>query len=503
MQLTSIYFFLFVFFVIVLFYLIPSRQRWLVLLAASVYYYVSWSPEYVLFIAASIGMNFYLGKRIDSESNKEQRKKLLLNGILINLLALCIFKYSDFLLEQLQSIVLGKSLGSIILQANIKPPIGISFYTLQMIAYLLDIYSSTQKSESNAGRFALFATFFPLQTSGPIERAKNLLPQFNKVNEFDPINAREGLKRIGWGVFKKLVIANRLAIYVDEVFNNPVDYHGFPVIIAIIFFAFQLYCDFSGYTDIVLGIARILGYQLTENFKNPYFSNSVQKFWNTWHISLSTWLRDYVFFPLRRTLMRAKNMPPWLIIVLPPFVTMLISGLWHGEGWNYLFWGMLHGTYLIVENLVRPIIDPLVEKRRSRVISWFYRFSSTLLTFFLVCIGWVFFRANNIADAFLILGNMRELNWASYQLSILNGGIYALLEPFIFDGGLNMENFLLSLFLIVFLLGAELAYERFDLGKKFNAFAMPLRWLFYCAAIFAIIMFSADSSTQNFIYFNF
>ncbi|MCL4270776.1 MAG: hypothetical protein KJZ72_14575 [Anaerolineales bacterium] len=503
MQLTSIYFFLFAFIVIVLFYFTPSRQRWLVLLAASVYYYLSWSPEYFLFIGVSVGMNFYLGKRISSESDKKQRKKLLLGGVWINLLSLFVFKYSGFLLGQLQLVFLGNSSEILLLNSSIKPPIGISFYTLQMIAYLLDTYSNIQKSENHAGHFALFATFFPLQISGPIERAKNLLPQFNRVSEFDPIDAREGLKRIGWGVFKKLVIANRLAIYVNEVFNNPANYHGFPAIIAVIFFAFQLYCDFSGYTDIVLGIARILGYRLTENFKNPYFSSSVQKFWNTWHISLSTWLRDYIFFPLRRTLMRTKNLPPWLMMVTPPLITMFISGLWHGEGWNYLFWGLLHGIYLIAENLFRPIIDSLVEKKKLGLISWFYRFSSTLFTFFLVCIGWVFFRANSIADAFLMLENMKDLNWTSYQLSISNGGVHALLEPFIFDGGLNMENFLLSIFLIVFLPVAELAYERFGIGNRFNAFALPIRWLFYCAAIFAIIMFSADSSTQNFIYFNF
>ena len=236
---------------------------------------------------------------------------------------------------------------------------------------------------------------------------------------------------------------------------------------------------------------------------NPYFSNSIQKFWNNWHISLSTWLRDYIFFPLRRSLIRTKYSHTWFVMLMPPLLTMLVSGLWHGEGWTYLIWGMIHGIYLFGENLIRPAIDSFFEKQRSKLISGFYQFTCILLTFSLVCFGWIFFRANSVEDAFQLMRNIKELNWTGYQLAIQKGGVNALIEPFVFDGGLNKENFILSVLLIGFLLGAEQAHEKFDLGKKFNGFATPVRWLFYCGAIFAIVMLSTDNSTQNFIYFKF
>lgn len=487
MQLTSIYFFLFTFTVFLLFFVTPKQLRWVVLLVAGIFFYATWNAKYLVFLMASVGFNFYLGRKLDKEALKEQRKSLVFFGILANLLALFVFKYVNFLFPS----------------SNISPPIGISFYTLQMISYLSDVYNNVQKSEIQFSRFSVFATFFPLQVSGPIERAKNLLPQFSSVPEFDAMNVREGLKRVGWGVFKKLVIADRLAIYVDQVFNHPTDFYGLSVILAVIFFAFQLYCDFSGYTDIVLGVARLFGYKITENFKNPYFSNSIQKFWNTWHISFSNWLRDYIFFPLRRNLMRQKNMPSIITIIIPPFITMFISGLWHGEGWNYLFWGVLHGGYLIIENLLRPIIDSFFEKGRSGLITWFYQRISIFFTFILICFGWVFFRANSISDAFLLLENIFRLDIHNYIASFSFGGVDAFLRPFIFDGGLNKENFLLSIFLIVFLLIIERVGERNNLIEKFDMLPAPLQWLFYIIGVFGIVMLSADSSTQNFIYFKF
>jgi D-alanyl-lipoteichoic acid acyltransferase DltB (MBOAT superfamily) len=483
MQLTSISFFLFTVTVFLLFFLTPRQLRWVVLLVAGIFFYATWNTEYLVFLIASVGFNFYVGRKLD----KERRKSLVFFGISANLLALLIFKYVSLLFPS----------------SSLKPPIGISFYTLQMIAYLSDVYNNVQKSETHFSRFSIFATFFPLQVSGPIERAKNLLPQLSNGPEFDPINAREGLQRIGWGVFKKLVIADRLAIYVDRVFNTPTEFYGLSVILAVIFFAFQLYCDFSGYTDIVVGVARLLGYRIAENFKNPYFSNSIQKFWNTWHISLSTWLRDYIFFPLRRNLMRQKNMPTILTIIIPPFITMFISGLWHGEGWNYLLWGILHGGYLIIENLIRPIIDPFFEKGRSELVAWSYQKLSIFFTFILICFGWLFFRAKSTADAFLLLKNIFKLDLYNYISSFSSEGLDAFLRPFIFDGGLNKENFLLSIFLIVFLLIIEYFGEKNNLIEKFNMLPVPLRWLFYVVGVFGIVMFSTDSSTQNFIYFNF
>ena len=308
---------------------------------------------------------------------------------------------------------------------------------------------------------------------------------------------------MAWGVFKKIVIADRLAIYVNQVFDHPTQFKGFPVILAILFFAFQLYCDFSGYTDIVLGAARMLGYELTENFKNPYLVNSVQKFWNSWHISLSTWLRDYIFFPLRRRLLRNEKLPAWLVQYSPPLITMLVCGIWHGSNWTFLIWGFLHGNYLAFENHFRPGLDRFIDNLGSRTLAGVYSVFQTCFTFLLICFGWVFFRANSVSDALILLGNLTKLGISTYTSAIGAHNLNGFFKPFIFDGGLNQGNLILSFVLIVFVLSMESMSTHIDFNKKIDTFPLLLRWGFYVIATFMIILLSVDVSTQNFIYFQF
>jgi len=290
---------------------------------------------------------------------------------------------------------------------------------------------------------------------------------------------------------------------VDQVFNHPTDFKGFPIILAVVFFAFQLYCDFSGYTDIVLGAAKMLGYELSENFNHPYFSNSIQKFWNSWHISLSSWLRDYIFFPLRRSLLKQKNLPEWIVQFSPPLITMLACGIWHGANWTFVIWGCLHGTYLIIENQFRHRADGYFEKLSSKIISGFYYTFQTCATFVLVCFGWIFFRANSISDSLLLLGNITRLNITYYLSAFLARDINEFLKPFIFNGGLNQGNLLLSVLLIIFLLSAEAMGSRMDINRKIDNLPTVIRWGYYVFATFGIILLSVDVSTRNFIYFQF
>jgi alginate O-acetyltransferase complex protein AlgI len=503
MQPSSLYFAMFLGVVTLLYFSTPFRFRWLVLLVASFYFYMSWSPQYIFFVSISILINFYIGLEMGRNSLPAKRRIYLILGLVINLLPLIYFKYTGFIVGQMDLVLSWVKFPLSFPQPDISPPVGISFYTFQVLAYLLDIYKGLQKSESHLGKFALFSSFFPLQISGPIERAKNLLPQFSKPTVFDGNGATIGLKRIAWGVFKKIVIADRLAIYVDQVFNHPAGFKGFPVVLAVFFFAFQLYCDFSGYTDIVLGAARILGYELTENFNRPYFSNSIQKFWNSWHISLSSWVRDYIFFPLRRSLLRQKSLPGWLVQFFPPLITMLVIGIWHGANWTFIFWGFLHGSYLSFENLFRSRLDGYFGKIASKVVSSLYFSFQTGFTFILVCFGWVFFRANSIAEALLLLGNMTKLDIAYYGTAIFARDVNGFLKPFVFDGGLDQFNLLLSMLLIVFLLAGEALGGRMDLNQRLDRLPAVLRWGFYVLAAFGIVMLSVDVTTRNFIYFNF
>src|SRR5690606_38940720 len=247
----------------------------------------------------------------------------------------------------------------------------------------------------------------------------------------------------------------------------------------IFFFSVQLYCDFSGYSDIVIGTAKLLGFNLTENFKSPYFSTSIQSFWNSWHISLSTWLRDYIFFPLRRTMLKTKTLPAWLTQMIPPLITMLVSGIWHGAGWNFVIWGGLHGIYLITEGFTKPILDKYIGMINSAIVSKFYIGLQIFLTFSLVCFGWIFFRSSSISDAFLLLRNMKNINMQFYVYAFQIKDLAQFLKPFVFDGGLSQTNFIFSIFLIIFLIVVEILHGKYDLFVAMDKLPTPLRWTCY------------------------
>lgn len=504
MEFNSLYFAVFLLCVVCAYYITPDRLRWVVLLIASYFFYLNWSPKYFPLLLASTLINYWLGLQIGNESKPPQRKLFLALAIILNLGLLIIFKYLNFISDGIEAILTTWNISYSTTKFDWLAPIGISFYTLQLIGYFIDIYKGTQKPEKHLGKFALFVSFFPLLVSGPIERAKKLLPQFANRGNFNYDNAKVGLQRITWGIFKKVVIADRLAVYVNQVFNPAQEIQGLPAILGVILFAFQLYCDFSGYSDIVIGTAKILGIELTENFRSPLFANSIQNFWNSWHISLSTWLRDYVFFALRRNLLKQKKMPGWLIQSIPPMITMLISGIWHGANWTFVLWGGLHGLYLIVETTFKPTVDRLVENLQTgTILRNLYSSFQTILTFGLTCFGWIFFRSDSVAQALQLIDNLTVLNLSHYTSAIATQNWSKLIEPFVFSDGLSLFNLALAMGAIVFLLLVENLHNKKDLLKQLNLSPLPVRWGVYLLAVFIVVFLSADASTKNFIYFKF
>jgi alginate O-acetyltransferase complex protein AlgI len=382
-----------------------GRYRWALLLAASYVFYASAGPEYLLWIAASTLIGYVVGIQMAKTTVRPIRSGLLAFGIVSNLGLLFAAKYLNFANDSLRAVLSAFNVSYNVPVVKMVLPVGISFYTFQTIGYAIDVHRGKIEPERHLGYYALFVSFFPKLVAGPIERAGHLLPQFRTHRGFDASRVVSGLRLALWGMFKKVVIADRLAVYVDGVYGRPADYTGLPILVAILFFAIQIYCDFSGYSDIAIGVARVMGYDLTPNFMQPYFATSIAEFWRRWHMSLSGWFRDYVYIPLG-----GNRVPKWRWYV-NLMIVFVASGLWHGASWTFVLWGGLHGLYYLVEIWAKRIVDRGAQ-RRTRVrlhleIRPVLRNGiAGLVTFVLVCFAWVFFRANSISDAFMLIGNL-------------------------------------------------------------------------------------------------
>lgn len=488
MLFTSIQFLIFFPLAVFAFFVFPKKFRWVILLGASYYYYMSWRPKYLLLLLALTIFSYVVGLLLDREQRPVVRRIFLTAGILASLGMLFLFKYFSFFGETLQ--ILSDQIGmSISLPAfTFLLPIGISFYTLQTMSYMIDIYKGVIKAERHPGIYALFVAFFPQLVSGPIARANQLLPQLHQFQSPEYEALVRGLQRMAWGFFKKLVIADRLALLVNTVYGDPMSYSGLPLLIATYAFTIQIYCDFSGYADIAIGAASVMGIRLQENFQQPYLARSVPDFWRRWHISLSNWLRDYVFYPLSRSVGRSRLVnKPWLNTIIPPMLTMAVSGLWHGADWTFVFWGLLHGLFMVVTVSLN---------RSKKFFDWFSRLPpaittglSIFVTFNLVALAWIFFRANSLTDAAYILTHLFtniELNSSLFEL--MPGGKY----EFVIAG--------------LAILVMELVHwlERRDGSVRSLALRQPLwiRWLAYYGLVLSILMFGKLGLTE-FIYFQF
>lgn len=460
--------------VIVLYFLFPHRFRWIFLLAASYFFYMCWRPEYIVLILGSTVLDFFLAQKIHALKRDGQSgpaRNLLWLSIGVNLGVLFSFKYLNFFVRSVGEMLELSQLQVDLPVLDVLLPVGISFYTFQTMSYTIDVYQGKTEPERHFGIFALFVSFWPQLVAGPIERSNRLLPQFRIEHKFDFDRVVWGLNRMVYGFFKKVVVADRLAIYVNEVYGNVEEYPTLPLILASIFFAFQIYCDFSGYTDIAIGVAAIMGFKLMENFDRPYLSRSIAEFWRRWHISLSSWFRDYVYIPLGgNRVVRWR----WYYNL---FITFLVSGLWHGANWTFVIWGGLHGTYLIGERLAAPLNASLAKGLRKA--PFVLKAGQIALTFALVVVGWVFFRADSVQDAGLVFQKIFSLD--------LN------LNPGLLMAYQGAYNFALS-FLAVGLLILSYALPR-NLKLRYN-------FAFLILTTIAILLLGKGGEAQ-FIYFQF
>jgi D-alanyl-lipoteichoic acid acyltransferase DltB (MBOAT superfamily) len=423
----SIEFLIFFPIVLALYFLLPKKVRWVALLAASLFFYLYWSVKLIFLILFTTVVSYVSAIIIEKNANRKGLKRFFL---IITLVAcfgvLFFFKYYNFAADSAAAIaslfgppMRGKHLDLIL-------PVGISFYTFQTLSFVIDVYKGKVKAERHFGYYALYVTFFPQLVAGPIERPENLLPQLRAENSFSWDNAKSGLRKMLVGFFKKIVVADLMAVYVDSVYNAPGEARGLSILIATLMFAVQIYCDFSGYTDIAIGCSEVMGIRLMQNFNHPYSATSIKDFWNRWHISLSTWFRDYLYFPLGGS---RCSIPRHLFNLT---VVFLVSGLWHGAAWTFVIWGGLHAFYQVVGVLIKKPRGKLYAKLKldenSRGVTMWKR----AITFILVDFAWIFFRANSLSDAGLLIRKLFtdwefSFSYISESLSLMDLGLIGIL----------------------------------------------------------------------------
>ena len=485
--------------VIGLYFLIPHKFRWIFLLAASYFFYMCWNISYAALIAISTVITFMSGlligrqnERLEEgllDTNKATRNKKLLvaASFSINIGILAFFKYSPMALRTFAAIAdaLGKTVH--VPDFRYLLPVGISFYTFQALSYTMDVYRGKTAPSANIGKYALFVSFFPQLVAGPIERSWHLLPQFDKVMKFDVARARKALLLILWGMFKKVVIADRIAPSVDHVFSRVTGNNGVSFIIATFLFAVQIYCDFSAYTDIAIGSANIMGFDIMKNFKRPYFSKSISEFWRRWHISLSSWFRDYLYIPLGGS--RVSKLR-WAFNIMVVFV---VSGLWHGASWGFVLWGALHGLYLLIGRISRPAKDKALNKLHINPQNKLIGFAAGLITFALVCFAWILFRANSMREATIIIRSL--FTFSDYILSIKK--TLTLLN-------LSFNDLALIVASVAILLGVQITQAKISIREFMEKRSWPVRWIVYLSLIFGIILLGYyGMGDSSFIYFQF
>lgn len=494
MLFNSLHFLVFFPIVVIVYFSLPHKWRWAMLLAASYYFYMCWKVQYVLLIVASTLVDYFAGIMMGRTAERARRRKFLILSLCSNLGLLFAFKYFNFFNGSLDLLFRKFNLFYGIPAFNVLLPVGISFYTFQTLSYTIDVYRGHTQPEKNLGIFALYVAFFPQLVAGPIERSTRLLPQFLEKHDFDPSLAASGLRQMMWGFFKKIVIADRLAMVVNHVYNNPTDSQGIHFIVATLFFAFQIYCDFSGYSDIAIGAARVMGFDLMKNFHRPYHAKSVSEFWKRWHISLSTWFRDYLYIPL------GGNRVPVARWHLNIILVFLISGLWHGANWTFMAWGLLHGCYLICGTGTVRIRASLVRSVRLDRLPALHRFVQVVTTFTLVCFAWIFFRANSMSDAFYIVTHLFA-GVGGFIQSIVSLDL-SRLRMFNVELGIPVVEFVIAMASIAFMEAIHLFQRRASITESLSAMPVPVRWAAYYSVIFAILFFGKFDANE-FIYFQF
>lgn len=448
----------------------------LFLLAASYCFYGWWDARFLILIFISSTADFFIGRAMQNQTTISKRKLLLAICLLFNLGILGFFRYYNFFIESFLAISKSLNVNLSVATLKIILPVGVSFYTFQSLSYTIDVYRNKIKPTNDYISFLAFVAFFPQLVAGPIERATHLLPQFLKERKFDTENVKSGFRFILWGLFKKMVIADRLAYFVDHVYNSSANYSGITLIAVAFMFGFQIYCDFSGYSDIAIGSARLLGFDLMQNFRFPYFSKSLQEFWRRWHISLSTWFRDYVYIPLGGNQVSKKR---WIFNIL---ITFTLSGLWHGAAATFVIWGFLHGLFLVIESYIKP-------ERSGKLRNWL----GFVTTFSFVNLALIFFRSKSLDQSLEIFSRIPEFNWIFID-QLQNA----------WHTNNQFKEFAISIIvgLPVFLI-TEVLSRKNDFNELIVNLSTIRRWGIYLFFTALILIFGVLDLAPQFIYFQF
>jgi alginate O-acetyltransferase complex protein AlgI len=479
MLFNSIEFAIFFPIVVALFFLSPQRLRTGLLLVASCFFYMAFIPAYILILFVTILIDYFAGMYIETAEGRNKKVALYVS-IISTCAVLLIFKYLNFTLGSVDALstLFGIHLGYSFI--HIILPIGLSFHTFQSLSYVIEVYRGKQTAERNFIVYSTYVMFFPQLVAGPIERPQNLLHQFREWHDFNHANVTTGLKRMAWGFYKKLVVADRLALYVNDVYGAPRHFNGLQLTIATIFFAFQIYCDFSGYSDIAIGAAQILGFRLMENFRTPYYALSIAEFWHRWHISLSTWFKDYVYISL------GGGRVSKIRHIFNLLITFGISGLWHGANWTYVWWGCLNGFYLVVGMLTvnwrsrlfssLGLSDQAVSRKAIKLVC----------TFILTCIAWIVFRAHSMSDVSYIVTHL----FRGWDFTVIATPQFLL------------RQLPVAVASIVVLEIGQLIGRSKEFFSTLTRIPLPARWAVYATFVVAVILFGVYQNRQ-FIYFQF
>jgi alginate O-acetyltransferase complex protein AlgI len=491
MLFNSIQFLIFFPIVTILYFVLPHRFRWFLLLLASCYFYMVFRPIYILILGFTIVIDYYAGIFIEKSVGK-QRKLYLVMSLVANIGVLAIFKYYNFLNLNLTWLLEGFDLKNPIPFLDILLPIGLSFHTFQAMSYTIEVYRGNQKAEYHFGIYALYVMFYPQLVAGPIERPQNVLHQFYEEHHFDYQRVTDGLKLMAWGMFKKVVIADRLAAMVDVVYADPYQHKGLPLLVATACFSIQIFCDFSGYSDIALGSAQVMGFKLMKNFDRPYFSKTISEFWRRWHISLSSWFRDYLYFPLGGNRVskwrREYNL----------FVVFLVSGIWHGASWTYVIWGAIHGFYLVFANQTEGIRNQIVDAIGIKKLPTLYKIIQVIIIFCLTSFAWIFFRAMKVQDAFYIIQSM--FTGLGEQLQQLGNKAFIEKNVFLNQGATNFAMVIFAIFVMELV---HLNQRGQNLREVLNQKPILFRWVLYYGIVLAILFLGMYDKPAQFIYFQF
>lgn len=480
MLFNSVQFLIFFVIITILFFILKHKYRWILLLIASSIFYITFIPPYIFILLALILIDYTAGIYIEKSQDKK-RKLFLLISILSTATVLFIFKYFNFFNVNLLELASFLHWNYSIKTLNLILPVGLSFHTFQSLSYVIEVYKGRFKAEKNLGIYSLYVMFFPQLVAGPIERPQNLLHQFYEEHKFDLPQIVEGLQLMLWGFFLKVVIADRLALIVNQVYNNVSAYTGIPLILSTYLFTFQIFCDFAGYSIIAIGCARVLGFKLMDNFKRPYFSKSIQEFWRRWHISLSTWFKDYVYIPLGGNRVRKSK------IILNIMIVFLISGLWHGAAWTFVIWGALHGMFIVISTKTINFREKFCNFIKLNRFPKIHNLIKILITFNLVAFGWIFFRANSLSDSLYVITHLFQ----GWNINFLQDSLT-----------FGKTELIIIFFLILFMELVHYVQEKKGIRNCWDRIPPLFRMVIYIIFILFILLFGIFENTK-FIYFQF